>query len=211
MKKDKILEYLSFTILIIAVILLMIFKNSMIKEIFIISISATLYGIINIIKDNRIGYIIFSLGICLLISSILYINKILEKVDVFTFMISSSVILISIITLIFNYINKKNIDKKYDLIVEATVEDLVRNNNTKKEYYQPIYSYIIDDIKYNVDFPGFINRNIPSIGSKINLKVDSKDYQNVYFEKPLLNRILDIVIMVLLIIIAIIVLIDVFK
>ncbi len=210
MKKEKILDTLSFIVAIATIIISLCFKNNYKYLILIASIGASIYGLLASLNKNNYGYIFLSLGPSALIAVLLYMNNILDKVDSVTFMITCSVFMLMVITLIFNYLNRKINFKKYSLIVEGSVIDLVKNPNTKKEYFQPVYEFEVDGEVYNVDYPIFMNRFIPNIGDKQKIYVNANDHKDVFFDKNTREKIYDYVLSIFLIIASLIIMITLF-
>lgn len=187
--KNKILDNLSFVIIAVTLVLIAIFSKNGKVMLFIGAIGSSLYGVIACIKRERYGTVCLGAGLSLLVTILLYTNKILDKVDSTTFFVCSSMTVVCFITYIFMFINEKEIFKKYSLIVEGTVVDLEKNPNTKKDYFSPVYVYSVNDKEYRVGLPYYINRNIPNIGDKTKIYVDPDDNLDVYFDRNLLNKI----------------------
>ena len=191
MKKDNILDTLSFIIGLVTIILVVVFRNSYTTVFIIASIGSLLYGVLSIINKNNYGYLFTSLGLSLLITMILYMNNVLDRFDSVTFMITGSVFSLMIITLVFDFIKRKNELKKYSLIVEGTVVDLIKNPNTTKEYFQPVYEYILDNEVFQVSLPRYINKFIPNVGDKLKIYVNPDNMEEVYFDKSKKEKITD--------------------
>lgn len=192
MKKETLIDNLSFVVGVLTVLLVVVLKDNLVNAFIVAGVGAFLYGLLKALKKNSYGYILMSVGIGTSLALIIYKFEILNRSDSLTFMICVSTNLLMLVTFIFDYINRKEIFKIYDLKVEAEVANLVKNPNTNKEYYQVICEYTIDDKIYTVGSPGFINKFIPKIGDKVMLYVDSKDYENVYFDKNKKEKIYDI-------------------
>lgn len=210
MNKEKLLDSFSFIIVILTLILMLIFKDNIIIVGMIAGAGSFLYGMCNIVKKNSLGCIFFSIGLSLLITLLLY-KRVLDKADSVTFMICLSTFLITIFTLIFMYFNDKKIFKQYDIVVDGKVVDLIKNPNTKQEFYQVIYEYELKGKVYNVATPGYMDRNIPSIGDTIKIYVDSKDLENVYFDKTKKQKICNVLLCLLLMVVSLIILINLFR
>lgn len=210
MNKEKILDSLSFVIVILTLIIMLIFKDNIIMVGIIAGVGSFLYGICNILKRNSMGCIFFSIGLSLVVTLLLYKN-VLDKGDSVTFMICLSTFLITVFTLIFMYFNDKAIFKQYDIEVEGKVVDLIKNPNTKQEYYQVVYEYELKGKVYSVATPGYIDKNIPSIGDKTKIYVDSKDIENVYFDKTKKQKVYNILLCVFLMIVSLVILINLFR
>lgn len=187
--KNKILENVSFVVIAVTLILIAIFNKEGKIMLFIGAIGASLYGVIASINRERYGVVSLGAGISLLVTMLLYTNKILDKVDSTTFFVCCSMAVVCLVTYVFMFINEKAILKKYSLVVEGTVVDLEKNPNTKKDYYSPIYVYTVNDREYRVGLPYYINRNIPNIGDKTKIFVDPNDNLDVYFDRNLINKI----------------------
>lgn len=211
MNKNKLLDNLTYIIGLVTIVLVVVLSKHMMNSLIVGGIGASLYGIASIIKKERTGFLIFSLGVGATISTLLYRFDVFDKFDAIQFMIGISVFLLMALSGVFLFIKNKEVKSRYDLIVEATVVDLETDPNTKKEFYKPIYQYEVDGLSYDVAYPTFINKHIPKIGSKVKLMVESKDPLSVYFEESINSRIYNIATIVFLLIVSIIVLIDVFK
>lgn len=135
MKKEEILNNIAFVLLVIAILLAVYFKDDLVKVGIILGIGGFLYGLCLAININSTGYVFLALGGSLTGSLSFYQFDILDKGDAFTFMICGSIFLFMLFTLIFGRIKNKKIFQMYSLIVEAEVIDLVKNPNTKKEFY----------------------------------------------------------------------------
>ena len=210
MKKNNIMDWISFGIGITIVLGVLIFQNNMKIVLGIISVGAFLSGVLFIIQKDRKGYILASGGISLGVSSLMYYLKGMSLLDTFTLMISMSVFLIMVLTLIFNIYNKKQVKEYYSLSVEAEVVDLITSQNTKKPFYQPYFKYQIDGHDYSVLYPHFIRSNVPNIGEKVNILVSAKDNADVFFEKSKPELLKDMATVLILMVISFVIMILVF-
>ena len=210
MKKETILDTLSFIVGLVTILLVVFFKDKMNYLLFSLAIGGSLFGIILIMKKSNYGYLITSLGISLLGSVLLYRFNILDRPDAVTFMITGSVFSLMVISMIFSVINDKVNKKECSLLIYGEVVDLVKNSNTKDEYFQPIYEYVVDDKPYQVAHPKFLNKNIPDIGSKHKIYVNPKKHEDVYFEKEPIDKLYDYGISLLLAIVSLIIIITLF-
>ena len=187
--KNKVLENISFVIVAITLILIAVFSENGKMMLYIASGGLIISGILSCIMKNRHGAMILGGGLSLLTTMFIYTNEILDKVDSTTFFVCLTLILISVISYVFMVINEKDINKKYNMEVEAEIIDLEKNPNTKKEYYRPVYKYYLDNGEYKVALPYFLDKNFPKVGDKVKIKVDSNDHADVYFERKLLDKI----------------------
>lgn len=210
MNKNSITTALIYIITLATIILMVCFQENLTKVAWIVGTGATIVGLLTIFKKNNYGYLIFSTGISLFLAVLLYSMDILSKSNSITFMICLSICMLMIITLIISTTNKKKISTMYDLTIEATVTDLIKNPNTKKEYYQILYEYIVDDTSYTVGSPNFICKNIPNIGDTLKIRVSSKDPTEVYFDKKPLEEFYEKSLTIGLIIITIIIIVTLF-
>ena len=211
MDKNKLTDNLTYIIGLITIILVVVLSKHMINSIIVGGIGAALYGVASIMKKERTGFLVLSLGVGATISALLYRVDVFDKFKAIQFMIGISVLLLMILSGVFLIIKNRDIKKKYDLIVEATVVDLETDSNTKKEYYKPVYQYEVNGQNYDVAYPTFINKHIPSIGDKVKLMVESKDPLNVYFEESINMKIYNIATIIFLLLVAIFVIAGVFK
>lgn len=210
MNKNTITTALIYIITILTIILMLYFQKDLTKVAWIVGTGATIVGILTIFKKNNYGYLIFSTGISLFLAVLLYSMDILSKSNSITFMICLSICLLMIITFIISKTNKKKISAMYDLTIEAKVSDLVKNPNTKKEYYQALYDYIVNDTSYTVGSPNFICKNIPNIGDTLNIRVSSKDPTEVYFDKRPIDELYEKALTIGLIIVTAIIIVTLF-
>lgn len=185
----KILNILSYVFTILTLVTMIVVQNNLYKVAFVVGIGTTLIGIINILNSNNYGYLVFSPGVSLFTAVLMYKYSILNKSECVTLMISMSIFILMTITLITKLLNKKKVHQIYDKIIEAHVSDLIKNPNTKKEYYQIIYEYVVGKNLYTVGTPYYVDKFIPRIGDKLNLRISSKDYSDVFFEKRLIDKI----------------------
>ncbi len=210
MNKNTITTALIYIFTLATIILMVCFQDDLTKVAWVVGTGATIVGLLTIFRKNNYGYLIFNTGISLFLSVLLYSMNILSKSNSITFMICLSICLLMLITLIISNSNKKKISEMYDLTIEATVSDLVKNPNTKKEYYQIMYEYIIDDNSYTVGSPNFICQNIPNIGDTLKIRVSSKDPTEVYFDKKPLEELYEKSLTIGLIIITLIIIVTLF-
>lgn len=181
--KKKILENASFVIGLLTVIGVFIFKDSLTKAAIVGSIGVILYGLVSCLNNNRLGVLFMSIGGSLIGAISLYSNEVLDKFDSITFFFCLSMALMVVIAALFEIFNVKAMLKSHSLRVDAKVVDLLKNPNTKKEYYQPIYEYVIGNELYTVGLPGYLDKNLPKVGDTIKLNVNPDDKEDVYFEK----------------------------
>lgn len=187
--KKKILDSVSYMIIVVTLLLIVVFQNNGQVMLFIGAGGILLYGLVSCLQLNKYGTLFLGCGGSLLITMILYTTGYFDKLDSITFMITLSMMLISVISLIFMYFDDKNILKKYTLIVEGEVIDLEKNPNTKKDYYRPVYIYNVDDMGYEVVPPYYFSKNIPKIGDTLKIYVNPQEHGEVYFPKDLLTKI----------------------
>lgn len=208
--KNKILDVIIGIIGIAIAILFIIFKDNYQVLLYCMSSLGILIGICFVLKKANYGYLIVSICGSLLLSTIFYYNKILGFNDCVTFMICGSVALVMFFTTIFDYLIKKGIKMKYSLNVVARVIDLEKNRNVSKECYAPVYEYMVDDQYYEIVAPYYLDKNIPSIGDELNLRVDPKEPEQVYFDKSLTEEIKDKVVAIFLMVVCVIIIIGLF-
>lgn len=211
MDKKKVFSTIGYGLILIDLIVIFINQKNYKVLIFAVAFGALVYGIMSIFKKNVIGYIITCLSVSLAITGGLYFGKVLDLAKSFTFMISSSVAILMLLTLVFSVFKKKIIDKEYSLSIEAECVELINNPNTDSKFYQPLYRYYINDHQYTVPYPGFIDKNIPKIGEKRIIRVDENDNQNVYFEKTKMEKLVDYFLIIFFLVVSIIIMIGQFK
>lgn len=187
--KNKIIDNLIFVIGAVTLLLICFYSKNIKLTALIGSVGLTLVGSCYLLKNDTTGYLLFSTGVSLFFSMFFYMLEVFDKFKAVTFMLCSSLALLMIVTLVFSFLNSKKIFKKYSVVVEGKVVDLVKNPNTTKEYYQPIYQYEYQDEVYTVGFPGFKNMFIPKIGDKLKIFLEPEDCMNVYFDKTIWEKI----------------------
>ncbi len=181
--KNKILDTLKFIIGVVTLILVFVFKDSLSVSGLIGGIGVSLYGLCSFLLGDKVGYILTGLGISLVSSLSIFKVGVLPEFEAVTFFICLSMILIVILAFIFEYVSDKDMKKKHSLEVEAEVIDLIKNPNTTKEFYQPLYQYVVDDVVMEVGAPGYLEKGLPKLGDKLKIYVNPKDALDVYFEK----------------------------
>lgn len=208
--KNKIIDSIRFTIGVVTLILVFIFKSNLGTVGLVAGVGVALYGVCSLLMGERLGYVFSGLGSSLFISIIIYKMKILPQFESITFFMCLSLSLIVIISIIFDEITDKEMKKKHSLEVESTVIDLVKNPNTNKEFYQPIYEYVIDDVVMEVGAPGYYEKRIPKLGDKLIIYVNPEDHLDVYFEKGKRDKIYNIAVGLFLLIASIVIIISLF-
>ena len=211
MNKKNVVTSIGYGLLLIDLIVIFIFQNNNKIVLFSIAAGMLICGIISILKNSVIGYIITCLSVSLTVSGLLFFCKVFDVAKAFTFMISSSVAALMLITLIFSIYKKKVIDSEYALTIEAEVIELISNPNTEAKFYQPLYRYEIEGHQYTVPYPGFINKKVPRIGERQLIRVDKKDNQNVYFDKKPMDKVIDYLLIIFFLVVSIIIMIGQFR
>lgn len=186
--KNKIIDNLIFIIGVFTILAFCICSKDIKIAALVAGAGLTLVGSCYLLKSDNTGYLLFSIGISLFFSILFYILEIFDKFKAITFMMCLSLALFMIVTLLFSFLSNKKVLKKYSIAVEGKVIDLVKNPNTTKEYYQPIYQYEYQNKSYIVSFPGFKNIFIPKIGDKLKIFLDPEDCMNVYFDKNIFEK-----------------------
>ena len=182
MKKENILDILSFVIVIVGVILFVIFKNNMTISLTIIGCVGVLFGISSIVKGEQYGIPLTAICFMLSITMALYMTKILTRDNAVTFMIVGSFVSFLLLSAFVTYITRVVCLKKYSKTVEAVVVDLKKNPNTKKEFYNVIFEYTIEDNTYQIESPFIYEKKVPSIGSTIDLHINPIDFGDAWFD-----------------------------
>lgn len=201
----KIIDVFSTLLIFIFAILVVIFRNDLTICAIVASIFGIVIGLCGIFNKKGYGTLLLLISICLLSSTLLYINDVLEYDDALTFMICSSVFILTLLSFIVDSINTKNIMKKYDIEVIGKVVDLIQDKNISKEVYVPIYEYEVNGNIYSIEGYKYYDKNIPDIGDEVKLRVDSNEPTEVYFKKTFFEefkfKIVTIVLMVMCLII----------
>lgn len=208
--KNKVLDNISFAIGAISIVLFFIFVNNIKLACIIGGIGSTLYGICSLLKKERMGYIFISIGVSVALGVGLHTLDILDQTKMITFILCLSLALLMVVSVVFNIINALDIKKRYSLVVEAKVIDLVKNPNVKGEYYQPIYQYDLDNISYCVEFPGYKKWFVPKIGDALKIFIEPGDHANTYFDKTLIEKISNYSISIFLAVVSLIIVVTLF-
>ena len=182
MKKENILDILSFIIVIVGVVLFVIYKNNMTISLTIIGCVGVLFGISSIVKGEQYGVPLTAICFMLSVTMALYMTKILNRDNAVTFMIVGSFVIFLLLSAFVTYITRIICLKKYSKTVEATVVDLKKNPNTKKEFYNVIYEYSVEDNTYQIESPFIYEKKVPSIGSTIDLHLNPVDFGDAWFD-----------------------------
>lgn len=208
--KNKIIDTIRFIVGVATVILILIFKSKLSVAGLIAGAGVSLYGICSLLMGEKFGYVLSGLGVSLFTSITIYKFEILPQFESITFFMCLSLSLIIIIALIFDKVNEKKYKMKYSLEVDATVIDLVKNPNTNKEFYQPIYEYEVDGVLMNVGAPGYYEKRIPKLGDTLKIFVNPEDALDVYFEERKLDKLYHLAVELFLLIASIIIIISLF-
>ena len=137
--KKKILENSGFLIGIITVLLIVIFQKSISIAAIIAGSGFALYGVCAFLLGDKRGYVFTGIGVSLVSAMFIYKFDILPKFESITLFICLSMVLIVFLAFLFEIYGERELKKTHRLVVDAKVIDLVKNPNTKKEFYQPLY------------------------------------------------------------------------
>ena len=181
MKSGKIVDFIIYILSFAMAVLLIIFQNNLSYLFCIASIFFILLGVCYLFKNSNYSLVLIAMGIGGLTTYLIYINKVLNYYDCYTFMFALSLCLLLSLTVIKAVIDRKKVYKTYNIKVIGKVTDLLKNPNTKKEYYKPVYQYQIKDKIFEVVYPSYKKRFIPNIGDEITILIDPKDNQETYF------------------------------
>ena len=182
MKKENILDILSFIIVIVGVVLFVIYKNNMTISLTIIGCVGVLFGISSIVKGEQYGVPLTAICFMLSVTMALYMTKILNRDNAVTFMIVGSFVIFLLLSAFVTYITRIICLKKYSKTVEATVVDLKKKKKKKKEFYNVIYEYSVEDNTYQIESPFIYEKKVPSIGSTIDLHLNPVDFGDAWFD-----------------------------
>ena len=210
MNKNELFENIKYLLIICFLILVIIFRENVKVLVCIGGITLILVGIIFLIQKKTNGLLVLSLGISIISSFLLYIFNILVLADTIIYLLTSTVILTFICYLIVEFVTRKIIYKTYTIKSEAIVVDLIKNNNTKKEFYKPLFQYEVNGNVYDVMYPYFIKSFIPKIGDSKKILIHPDDNTEVYFIKEKYEDIKNVVMSIFFIIAAFIILIGLF-
>ena len=86
--KNKILNNLSFIVIVLTLVVICIFKDSGKIMLYTAGVGITVYGVLISLLRNRYGSVSLGGGFSLLISMLIYDNKILDKVDYLLLLLS---------------------------------------------------------------------------------------------------------------------------
>lgn len=181
MNKGKIIDSIMYVLGVIIAILVFVFQKNYSLLFLIAFIAFVIYGVLFLIKRNNIGFLFNGIGIGGLVSLYIYHSKIFDLGDTVTFFFCMSVAVMLILSLIIGFVFRKIVLKTYNLIIDAEVVDLIRNPNSKKDFYKSVYKYnvagndyIVEDIEYKHYF-------VPNIGDIRKINVNPDDATDVYF------------------------------
>ena len=210
MKKNKIIDVLIFIFGVVFALLLIAFQKQN-DKLFIVAFSGCIvFGILLLFKFNKLGLLLEGIGIGGIVSLIIYYKEILKLGNTVTFFFCLSLAVMLILSLILGIIYRISVMKKFNLIIEGEVVDLVKNPNVKKDYYMPVYKYVIDGNEYFVEDINFKHNFVPNIGQIKKLYVDPNDPLQVYFLPSKFNDIKNVFGILFLSILCIIVIISLF-
>lgn len=181
MKKENVINNCIYVIAVILAILTLIFQKNMSLILIIYAIGASIIGLLSIFVQKKYGILLIGLGVNILITYYFYVKEILALPKCITFMICSSVSTIIVLTIVSGFIIRSLVRKKYSLETEAIVVDLIKEPNTKKEIYKPLYVYKFKDTEYEVESLDYVKFFIPKIGSKVKINIKPDEPTEVYF------------------------------
>ena len=210
MKKNKIIDVLIFIFGVVFALLLIAFQKQNDKLFIVAFLGCIVFGILLLFKFNKLGLLLEGIGIGGIVSLIIYYNEILKLGNTVTFFFCLSLAVMLILSLILGIIYRISVMKKFNLIIEGEVVDLVKNPNVKKDYYMPVYKYVIDGNEYFVEDINFKHNFVPNIGQIKKLYVDPNDPLQVYFLPSKFNDIKNVFGILFLSILCIIVIISLF-
>lgn len=210
MKKNKIIDVLIFIFGLVFALLLIAFQKQNDKLFIVAFLGCIVFGILLLFKFNKLGLLLEGIGIGGIVSLIIYYNGILKLGNTVTFFFCLSLSVMLILSLILGIIYRISVMKKFNLIIEGEVVDLVKNPNVKKDYYMPVYKYVIDGNEYFVEDINFKHNFVPNIGQIKKLYVDPNDPLQVYFLPSKFNDIKNVFGILFLSILCIIVIISLF-
>lgn len=193
MKKENIVNGCIYVVAIILAILTLIFQKNMSYILIIYGIGATIIGLLSIIIQKKYGILLIGLGANIVITYFLYIKEILTLPKCITFMICSSLSSIILITIIMGFIIRAMMKKKYIMEIDATVVDLIKEPNTKREYYKPLYAYKFKNTDYEIEALDYVKYFIPKIGSKVRINIKPDEPTEVYFFPSRYRIIIDVI------------------
>lgn len=182
MKENKIIDLLSYVVVIVAIVLFVVFKNNMKISLLVIGIGGSLFGIISLIKGESYGNYVTSVFIMLAITMILYLCHILDRDKAVTFMILGSFGCLMLLSALVTLLSRARCMKIYSRKVIGTIIDLEKNPNTNKEFYNAICSYEIDGGEYSVTNPYTYQKKVPSVGDNITIYVNPSNITDVWFD-----------------------------
>ena len=210
MNKEKIIDWIIYICIVALMGLTLIFKSDLSTILLMYSIGSLIIGILSVISSKQYGIILIVVSLSILTTYILYKNGTLNIAKSLTFMICLSVILILLSTIVTSLITLLKLKKVYSMTVEGEVVDLIKEPNTKKEYYLPVYLYKVGKVEYEINGLCYIKKNIPQIGSKIQLSIDPNQPSEVYFFPSKFEYIKNLVGSILFITVCVVILIKIF-
>jgi len=186
----KVLDNLIYIVGVTAVILFLIFKDNTKVVVIGIGVFSLIISILLILKKNSLAMITSIVSIMFCITLILYFlaNMSISKV-IPLFLLGSFFFILLYSTINYKILLDQSI-KAHKLEVEGEIVDLVKNPNVSEVVLTPVVKYKIDGESFEVNYYcSFLEKNAPSLGTKVKLNVNPNDYYDVYY-KPSIGEII---------------------
>lgn len=211
MKKEKIIDTVIFILMVLYAISIIFLQKYLQILFFVTGLVLIVVGILSAFNKKKISLLLMGIGISIVMTSLLYTNKVMDFATSVLFFLSLSFNIIVFLTILVMIFNRIIISKQYEVKQKAIVVDLIKNTETTKEYYMPVYQYTYKTNEYRVESLNYINKNIPNIGDSIDILVSKKDPANVYILPSKKQVILDYFGLSFLLVLGILVLISLFR
>lgn len=210
MKKDKIIETIVFILLALFAVSIIFLQKKLQILFFVTGLVLIIVGILYALLKKKTSVLLIGIGASIVTTSMLYVNGIVDFATSVMFFLTLSFDVILFLTIIVMTVNRIIVGKIYEVKQQAFVIDLIKSNETKKEYYMPVYKYTYKTKDYYVESLGYINKNIPNIGDSIDILVSKKSPENVYILPRKKQVFIDYFGMSMLLILGILILISLF-
>ena len=210
MNKNDLYETIKYFLIIIFLILVVVFRENMKALICVAGVTALLVGIVFVFQKKTNGLLVLSLGISILSSFALYTFKVLNLADAIIFLLTLIVILTFMCYLLVEFVTRKKIYATYTIKSEARVIDLIKNKNTRKDYYKPLCEYEVDGKVYEALYPYFKTNFIPKIGDVKMILINPNDHNEIYFFKDKIEDIKSVVVSLFFVVAALIIMVGLF-
>lgn len=176
----KVLEWLIYIMCIAFAIFVFIKKDSyelivMVGALFVIAM-----GILLFFKKNEYALLVLIIGICLEVSYLLYKFRVLDRSTAIVFMFIFTLFNVLLLSIIKYFMAIKNSINTHKMELIATVVDITKNPNFKKEVLVPLLEYKVKSEYFEFNYISDDPKYVPKIGDTVKIYVNPNDYYDVY-------------------------------